>query len=347
MIPHGKKKQEIAQMEEKECKEMERCIFRNTVVSFLLGAVLFLPPVVMAEILDKIVAVVNGDIITLSELREVSVPYLEKMKTQYSINYDGEQVKETEKRILDQLIDEKLVNQEADRLEIVIEKKDIDMAIRETRENNKLSEDQFKQILIEEGMSLEKYREQLKDQMKKMRLLDQEIKSKVQVTKKEIEEYHKEHKDRFDSPPEVRLQQVLLMIPSESSTQEIDQIRGKAEDILQKIRNGEDFNAMVKLHSQGSSAATGGDMGVFKKGELMPVLDEVAFGLKRGEVSSVIQSPMGFHILRVLDKRERQKMTEEERRSETEGTIYNQKVEDKFKDWLKELRKKSFIQINI
>ncbi len=326
---------------------MEKRMFGKAVVYFLLGVFLLLPPVVMAEILDKIVAVVNEDVITLSELREISVPYLERMKAQYSINYDEAQVKETEKRILDQLIDEKLVKQKADSLEIVIEKKDIDMAIRETREKNKLSEDQFKQILADEGMSLEKYRGQLNDQMKKMRLLDQEIKSKVQVAKKEIEEYHKEHKGEFDAPPEVRLQQVLLMIPSEASTQEIDRIRGKAEDILQKIRNGENFNVMVKLHSQDSSAAAGGDMGVFKKGELMPVLDETAFGLKRGEVSSVIQSPMGFHILRVLDKRESQKMTEEERMRETEGIIYNKKVEDKFKDWLKELKKKSFIQINI
>jgi peptidyl-prolyl cis-trans isomerase SurA len=326
---------------------MEKRMFGKAVVYFLLGVFLLLPPVVMAEILDKIVAVVNEDVITLSELREISVPYLERMKAEYSINYDETQVKETEKRILDQLIDEKLVKQEADSLEIVIEKKDIDMAIRETRETNKLSEDQFKQILADEGMSLEKYRGQLNDQMKKMRLLDQEIKSKVQVAKKEIEEYHKEHKDEFDAPPEVRLQQVLLMIPSEASTQEIDRIRGKAEDILQKIRNGENFNAMVKLHSQDSSAAAGGDMGAFKKGELMPVLDETAFGLKKGEVSSVIQSPMGFHILRVLDKRESQKMTEEERWRETEGIIYNKKVEDKFKDWLKELRKKSFIQINM
>ena len=128
-------------------------------------------------------------------------------------------------------------------------------AIRETREDNKLSEEQFKQILAEQGMSLEKYREQLKDQMKKMRLLDQEIKSKVQVTKKEIDEYHKGQKDKYNSPPEVRLQQILLMIPAEAGTQEIDQIKGKAEGILQKIKNGEDFNAMVKLHSQDSSAA--------------------------------------------------------------------------------------------
>jgi len=326
---------------------MEKRMFGKAVVSFLLGVFLLLPPVVVAEILDKIVAVVNEDVITLSELREISVPYLERMKAQYSINYDEAQAKETEKRILDQLIDEKLVKQEADRLKIVIEKKDIDTAIRETKEKNKLSEDQLKQALADQGMSLEKYREQLSDQMQKMRLLDQEIKSKVQVAKKEIEEYHKEHKDEFDAPPEVRLQQVLLMIPSEASTQEIDRIRGKAEDILQKIRSGEDFNTMVKLHSQDSSAAAGGDMGAFKKGELMPVLDEAAFGLKRGEVSSVIQTPMGFHILRVLDKRESQKMTEEERWRETEDIIYNKKVEDKFKDWLKELRKKSFIQINI
>ena len=334
-------------MREKSLKGKERCILKKVVVPLALEIILLFPYETGAEIIDKIVAIVNGDIITLSELREISVPYLEKMKSKFSLNYDEEQFKETERRILDQLIDEKLVIQEADRLEIVIEEKDVDMAIRDVRDSSKLSEDQFKHALDEEGVSFEEYREQLKNQIKKMRFLEQEIKYRIQIKEKEIESYYKEHKDSFNTPPEVKLQQILLMTPSEASEQEISQIRGKAEEILKKIRNGEDFDTMVKLHSQDSSAAAGSDIGFFKQGELIPALNEVAFSLNAGEISSVIQSSLGFHIIRILDKRERQKMTKEERWEEIEGILYNQKVEDKFKQWIKELRKKSYIKITL
>jgi len=338
-------------MRGKKLRVTKRCILEKMKVPFTMGALILFfilcESEADAEIIDKIVAVVNEDIITLSELREISIPYLEEMKSNYPLNYNEEQIRETERRILEQLIDEKLLNHEAEILGITITEKEVDMAIRDVREDSKLSEEQFKQALVEEGITLEKYREQLKNQIKKMRLLGQEIKSKVQIKEKEIEQYYKKHMDSFNTPPEVRLQQILLMIPSGASEQEISQIKEKAEEILLKIRNGEDFNTMVRLYSQGSSAATGGDMGFFKQGELLPALNEVAFSLNAGEASSVIQSSLGFHIIRILEKRERQKMTKEERWKEIESILYNQKVEDKFKQWLKELKKKSYIKINL
>jgi len=338
-------------MQRKKLKGMKRCILEKVVMSFTLGILILFSVLfkggASAKILDKIVAVVNGDIITLSELKKISDPYLEKMQSKYSLDYDEAQIEETEKRILDQLIDEKLIKQEVAVLKIVVEEKEVDMALRDIMEESKLSEDKFEQALIEEGFTLEKYREQLKDQMEKMRLLDQEVKSKIEVKEKEIEHYYKEHKDRFEAPPEVRLQQILLMIPPEANEQEISQIREKAEGIVQRIKGGEDFNTMARLYSQDSSAAIGGDIGFFKQGELLPALGEAAFSLNKGEISSVIKTSSGFHIIRVLEKRDKQKMPKEERFKEIKGIIYNQKVDDKSKQWLKELRKKSYIKINL
>ena len=299
------------------------------------------------QLIDKIVAVVNDDIITLSELREITVPYLKKMKARYSVNYDEAQIKETESRILDQLIDEKLVRQEVVRLKIVISEKEVTMGVEDMMKNTNLSEDQFKKALAEQDITMEEYREQMKNEMERLRLLDAEVKSKVQVKEKEIASYYKEHMDNFNTPPEVRLQQILLMIPPGASEQEISQIRGRAEEIVQKIKKGEDFTSLVRLYSQDSSAATGGDIGFFKQGELMPAINEVAFSLYIGEASSVIQTSAGFHIIKVLEKRERQKMTEEERNKEIWDILYTQNLDDMFKQWLKELRKKSFIESSL
>jgi peptidyl-prolyl cis-trans isomerase SurA len=338
-------------MRTKKLHAKRRPILKKIVVPFTLVAIIVFSFLSGGEadvqLIDKIVAVVNDDIITLSELREITVPYLKKMKARYSVNYDEAQIKETESRILDQLIDEKLVRQEVVRLKIEVSEKEVNMGVEDMMKNTNLSEDQFKKALAEQDITMEEYREQMKSEMERLRLLDAEVKSKVQVKEKEIASYYKEHMDNFNTPPEVRLQQILLMIPPGVSEQEISQIRGRAEEIVQKIKKGEDFTSLVRLYSQDSSAATGGDIGFFKQGELLPTINEVAFSLYIGEASSVIQTSAGFHIIKVLEKRERQKMTEEERNKEIWDILYTQNMDDMFKQWLKELKKKSFIEISL
>jgi peptidyl-prolyl cis-trans isomerase SurA len=306
-----------------------RCLVAQVMVSCVLSCSLLVPYRTDAEIIERI------------------LPYLARMKANYSATYGEEEIKETERQILNQLIDEKLVNQEADRLKLEVTEKEVARATREVRDRAQLTEEQFEQALAEDGMTIESYQEQLRAEMKKMRLIDQEIKAKVYVTKKEIDEYYKMHRDEYNVPPEVRLQQILLIIPAESTPQEVEQTRERAEQIRAAIKQGEDFNAMVKSYSQDSTAATGGDMGVFRQGELFSALDEAAFTLMVGEVSPVIQTPKGFHIIRVLDKKDRQKMTEEEQRDEIDALLYNQKVEDAFKQWIKALKKKSYVVINL
>ena len=318
-------------------------------------AALLLIPVIMmlwctvtgAELIDRIVAIVNGDIITLSELRAVSLKYLQKMNAKFDLAYGKEQIEEAERRILDQLIDEKLIDQEADRLAVVITDREVDSAVRDMQSRNKVTDAQFEALLAEEGMTLQVYREQLRKQMKKVRLIDQEIRSRVQVPPGEIEAYYEKHAGDFNIPPQVRLQQIRLIIPPQSTEEELARLRAQTESILARIRQGEDFTALVGLYSQDPSAAMGGDMGIFRQSELLTALDEYAFSMKEGEVSPVIQTVTSFHILKVLERREPTALSEEERKNEIKDVLYNQKVENDFKEWLKKLRKKSYLAFNL
>ncbi len=237
-------------MKREKVQGVVRCLVARVMVPCVLACSMLVPYRTDAEIIERIVAVVNEDIITLSELKAISLPYLARMKAKFAMNYGEEEIKDTERQILNQLIDEKLVNQEADRLKIEITEKEVTRATREVRDRAQLTEEQFEQALAEDGMTMESYQEQLRAEMKKMRLIDQEIKSKVYVTKKEIDEYYKMHKDEYNAPPEVRLQQILLIIPAESTPPEVEQIRERAEQIRAAIKQGEDFNAMVKSYSQ-------------------------------------------------------------------------------------------------
>jgi peptidyl-prolyl cis-trans isomerase SurA len=120
-------------MKRKKVQDVVRCLVVQVMMSCVLVCTIFVPYGIDAEIIDRIVAVVNEDIITLSELKDISLPYLEKMKAKFSLTYGEEEIQETEKQILNQLIDEKLVNQEADRLKIEITEKEVTMANREVR----------------------------------------------------------------------------------------------------------------------------------------------------------------------------------------------------------------------
>ena len=300
-----------------------------------------------AETVDRIVAVVNGDIIVLSELRQISRNYLDRMSDQFKVAGGDEQLREAERRILDQLIDEKLVNQEADRLAITFSEREVDMAVKDMQNRNKLNDAQFAAALAEEGMTMPKYREQLKSQMKKVRVIDQEIKSRIQVSKEEVDAYYEKHADDFNAEPEVRIQQIRLIIPLESSAGEVNRIQAQAESILAKIKGGEEFTSLVGLYSQDPTAQAGGDMGTFKRGELLPAIDEYAFSMKPGEVSPVIRTEGGFHIVKVLGRREPTALSDEERRAEVKEVIFSEKAEEDFKVWIEKLRKKAYIEVHL
>ena len=317
--------------------------------ALLIAVIMALSPVVTAaaETVDRIVAVVNGDIIVLSELRQVSRNYIDRMSEQFKVAGGDEQLREAERRILDQLIEEKLVNQEADRLAITFSEREVDLAVKEMQNRNRMNDAQFAAVLAEEGLTMPKYREQLTSQMKKARVIDQEIKSRIQVSKEEVDAYYEKHADDFNAEPEVRIQQIRLLIPPGSGAGEVSRIQAQAESILAKIKAGEDFTALVGLYSQDPTAAAGGDMGIFKRGELLPAIDEFAFSMKPGEVSPVIRTEGGFHIVKVLGKREPSALSEEERRAEVKDVLFSQKAEEDFKVWIAKLRKKAYIEVNL
>jgi peptidyl-prolyl cis-trans isomerase SurA len=317
--------------------------------ALLIAVIMALSPGVTAaaETVDRIVAVVNGDIIVLSELRQVSRNYIDRMSEQFKVAGGDEQLREAERRILDQLIEEKLVNQEADRLAITFSEREVDLAVKEMQNRNRMNDAQFAAVLAEEGLTMPKYREQLTSQMKKARVIDQEIKSRIQVSKEEVDAYYEKHADDFNAEPEVRIQQIRLLIPPGSGAGEVSRIQAQAESILAKIKAGEDFTALVGLYSQDPTAAAGGDMGIFKRGELLPAIDEFAFSMKPGEVSPVIRTEGGFHIVKVLGKREPSALSEEERRAEVKDVLFSQKAEEDFKVWIAKLRKKAYIEVNL
>lgn len=167
------------------------------------------------------------------------------------------------------------------------------------------------------------------------------------LSKDEIKKYYTENIDSFKGIKKVRVQHILFLIPPKADEVKIKYVYEKARAVLLRINNGENFGKLAKVYSKGASADSGGDMGWFKRGEIIPFLEKVVFSLKVGEVSKIIISHLGLHIIRLMDRKEGEVKPFEEVKDEIKDIIFTEKVDKGFKEWLEDLRKKSFIKVKL
>jgi peptidyl-prolyl cis-trans isomerase SurA len=191
---------------------------------------------------------------------------------------------------------------------IQVTSKEVDAAVAEQMKKVKaqFSEDAFQAQLQAEGLTenelKKKYREQIRNQMMVDRLVSAKL-SKVSVSTKEVKDFYQSYEDSIpDQPEAVKLSHILLEIDTSPAT--LDSLKRKAEGILQLVRNGQDFAQLAAMYSDDPSGKEGGDLGFFKKGDMIPQFEDVAFTLKPGEVSDVVQTEFGYHIIKVDERKD-------------------------------------------
>jgi peptidyl-prolyl cis-trans isomerase SurA len=214
-----------------------------------------------AEVADRIVAVVNDEIITLSELNNAFEPFRAKIEVSYR-EADREKAKiETRRLLLNQMINSLLLEQEARKAGITVGDEEVSDAISDVRKTQKLSVEEFRNALEREGITLDAYRKNIRDEIMRIKLIRRDIKSRVAVTDEEIGEYYRNHQDDYEGKTSARIRQILLLTPKKADPAERDRIRAEAEAIRKRLVNGESFEALCAKYSQGPAAADGGDIG--------------------------------------------------------------------------------------
>ena len=177
-------------------------------------------------------------------------------------------------------MESKLLDQEIKKRKIEVPDRDVDAAIADIMKSAKMNENEFKKAIAREGMSYSVYRQRMREDLGKMRLVNREIKSKIVIDEETLRRVYRENLDKFTDPLEVKLQQIFFPLSQEASSEEVGAARKKAEEVLDKARNGEDFAELAKKYSQGPEAAEGGVLGYFKHKELVPDLEEAGFHLQ-------------------------------------------------------------------
>lgn len=309
-----------------------------------LMTILIAAPVSRAEIVERVVAVVNDEVITQSELDFFLRPFYE----QFQNTYKGEELlfklTEARRNLLNQLIEDKLVYQEAKRKEIQVNEQEIDEEVNNFKKRFK-SEGDFTRLTTAQGMTLTKLRERYRQQIASRRIHFIEVRSRVLVSPKEIEDYYQENISQFNQAETVKLRSLTIRKAPDKTGKQDDDAKAKADQILADLKKGADFGKVAEAHSEDHHAANGGDLGYVGRGDLARTIDEVVFALKPGDLSPVIETEIGYHIFKVEDRKEGKKRTLDESRKEIQEILFRKNTQKRFQEWMKELKSKAYISI--
>jgi peptidyl-prolyl cis-trans isomerase SurA len=298
-----------------------------------------------AEVIDRIVAVVNDDIILLSELDESFKPYADRiMALGYSLDEERRTLFNIREEILNQLIDQKLTDQQIKRSKITVSDNEIDKAIERLKEANLFTDEELREMLKAEGLTMEEYRKRIKDQILRAKLVNFEIKSKIVITKEDIESYYKSHSDKYSKIKEYRLSNIIMKVPSFASEEEKLGVLEKMEMALTELKAGKPFDITARAYSESSYVSDEGGLGLFKLKELSPRIQEAIKDMKAGEFTPVLDTDQGYQIFYIQEIVDAPGKSLEEASPEIEDILYKEIVDKKFSSWIDELRKRSYIK---
>jgi peptidyl-prolyl cis-trans isomerase SurA len=312
---------------------------------FLIG--ILAPATGLSRVVDRIVAVVNDDFITLSELENTFLPYQKRIEATYRGADKEKVVAEGRIMVLNRMIDSRLIEQWSKKAGIVVKDDEIMGTIKDLLRRRNISMEQFTQTLEQDGSSLESYRRDMKDQMTRMRLLRRELKTKIIVSDDEIGENYVKHRDEYEGAEAVRIKQILILVPQNTDRIVKERLQADVESIHKRLIDGESFDLIAAQFSHGPSAATGGDIGFLEKGAMLPEVDAVAFRLAKDEISKIIVSPVGFHIIKVMDRRGAGVKPIGIIREEIKAKLEEEKMEKSYEEWMVDLHKRSHIEIRL
>ena len=299
-----------------------------------------------AEIVDRIVAVVNDEIITLIELNSSLKPYAEKIQ---SLGYPPEKEQQllfnVRKDMLDRLINQKIEDQEIKRSKVEISEEQIDKTIERIKETNFLTDEQLRAALAKDGLTVEEYRHKIKEQILRERLVNLKVKSKIVITKEDIKAYYEKHIDEYGGKQKYHLRNIIMKVPLFSDSEKKLEIKARMDEILEKLKAGESFKALATKHSESPAASDGGDLGKFEFDSLSPQLQKAIEKIKPGEFTPVLDTDQGYQIFFLEEILSAKGKTLEEVTPEIERILFNESIDKKYQAWIGDLRKQSVIKI--
>lgn len=287
------------------------------------------------EVVDRIVAIVNDDIVTLSQLDMAAAPYRKNIETsQESATRKKEIMAQMYTQVLNQLVENSLVIQEAKRLGIAVDDTDVDNALENFKKEHNLDQERLELGLAAQGITLEQYRERIREQILQSMIVSRAVRAKIVITDKEIKAYYDSHYQEFKGKKKYHLKNIIVRTATDLST------------VREKLKNKVDFSQVAKDYSIGSNAAAGGELGEFDISSFSDEIKNALEGVGKGQYTTPIDMGDSFQILYVADIiSQGQGPVQKEVEKQIQDILYREYGEAQFKKWMKNLKSSAHIKI--
>jgi len=307
-----------------------------TLVLTLVAIALWLP----GDVVEEIVAIVNGDVITLSEYREQFNSTVQMLRAQLSGEEYFKEYERLKDSLLDMMITDLLLLQKAREQNLNV-KEQLKATIEKIKQDNNLSSDEeLIRAMSAQGIDYNVWVKELEANLMRQAVIYVDVDRNIVLDDSEIVSYYKKKPEEFVVPPEYRIRAIYLS----AATNADYVLEEKRNAISEKLKSGTTFEDLVAEYSEGPKE-NGGDLGFFKKGELEKTIEQGVEKLKPGEISSWIQARNGWYLVKLEEKKDSYQKTFDQARSEIEQKLYMQKREQKINEYVKKLREESFIKI--
>ncbi|MCA1665323.1 MAG: SurA N-terminal domain-containing protein [Myxococcales bacterium] len=299
-----------------------------------------------SRVVERVVAVVNDEIILETELEQAAAPIYRGPDPESA---DGKkQWDDTKRKALDQMIDGKLVQQQATELKLSVTPEEVDRAIQQVKEQNKLDDATFKQALEQQGFTVEGYRKTLRKQILELKVVNTAVRSRVTVSDDEVKTYYKQNEKLVAGDRQSHLRQILVALPDRATDADIETKRRVAAKVLELARGGTSFAELAKQYSDDDGTkASGGDLGWVGKGVLVDALDEAMAQMEAGDLRGPIRTDRGWVVLQLVERKAGDLKPYEEIKEQLRKQLYDQQVEKAQQSWIKELRKKAHVEVRL
>jgi parvulin-like peptidyl-prolyl isomerase len=293
-----------------------------------------------ADIVEEIVAIVNGDVITLSDYKEQFDMTVQMLRQQLSGESYFKEYERLKDNLLDMMITDLLLLQKAREQGLNV-KEQVKATIAQIKAQNNIESDaDLIRAMNAQGIDYDQWVKQLEENMLRQAVIYTEVDRTIALDDAEIVKYYKQHQSEFILPPEYRIKAIYLS----SVTHAASELATKRTEISEKLKSGQSFEDLVTAYSEGPKD-NGGDLGFFKKGELEKAIEAGVEKLKPGEISDWIEAKNGWYLIKLEEKKESHQQTFEEARKDIEDKLFNEIRSKKIEEFVKKLKEESFIKI--
>lgn len=300
-----------------------------------------------AELVDRVAAVVNTDIITLSEVEARAAPELAKLRSEPA-DKRTELREAVLKRALDLLIGEKLMEVQVREMNIEVADSEIELGVEDVKKQNNITTEQFEQLLAQEGYTMSTYRSFMRKHMARMKLVNLKVRSKVKISDEDLKaEYAKWARDEAQDV-EVHARHLLVQVGPKATPEQVEAARVKAAALAVEARKpGTDFAELAKKKSEGPSAADGGDLGFFRRGVMVGEFEKVAWATPVGSVADPVRTKFGWHVIFVEERRALAAPPFEDVKDQLREKMLRGQLERYTEQYVQELRAGALVEVKL